>query len=635
MFFLLPVGVEGAHVRLPLVSLGILLLCLFGFTTTYLLPERPMGISNRELEEVYTYWQQHPYLEMPQSFLEHFIRQSGREKIEALRREAEKNPLPEEREEEQRAFTAKLEQLVQQADHGPMRRYGLVGARGFAQVGWFTHMFLHFGWLHLIGNMLFFYIVAPLLEDAWGRARFAAFFVVGGLVAAFAHFMMVRGSYEVMAGASGAVAACMGAFTVRFARRKISLMYIIFLFIRFFTGTWKIPAWICGGVWFFFEVMSLLNGNTEGVAVMAHVGGFAFGAVLALGMQAAGMDKTLVSISEAHSELSTRDDALGEAQAALLNGNFEVAKAKFVAILKTNPHHVRAEAGLIRLGLQSPHRANALNQLERLLVRLLKANETYYLPEAFLFCWPAMKPSDLKPALAFQVARAFETANLRDVAEALYVRAGDEPGLVGAKALLRALELRIDSQDNLALGRPYVTRLEARPDLLHEHRAKLTALAARVPTEAEAPAVVSGLELNTVAARPVRPQPKIMRVVITAMSDDGLAVKSASGQTQSLPWKKILGIAAGQVDNNYLVDLVIHWGDAQNPAAIVRLEGNDSGLASLFPALQGRRLFSQFASEAQIRSGATGLPDTQALHTGDLPVHPNLDAWMQSIYGAA
>jgi|CXWL01.1.fsa_nt_gi membrane associated rhomboid family serine protease len=638
MFFLFPVGVEGAQVRLPVVSIAILLLCIWGFAFTYLMPEKPMGISEKDLEEVYTYWSKHPYLEMPQDFLEHFISKQGQEKVEALRERVKnrgvKLPDPSDFEEEQRAFSAKLTALVQAAEHGPMRRYGLVGKRGYFQIGWLTHMFLHFGWLHLIGNMLFFYVVAPLLEDAWGRWRFAAFFVIGGLAAALAHFLMVQNTYEVMAGASGAVAACMGAFTVRFARRKVALMYLVYIFIRFFTGVWRIPAWICGGIWFGFEVLSLVNGNTEGVAVMAHVGGFVFGAAIALGMQAAGMDKTLVSISEVGSLLPERDERLDRAQAAVLHGNLDIAKVGFMAILKGDPHHAIAEAGLIRVALMGPHRVSALDQLERLLSRLVKAQETYFLPDVLLFCWPAMKPTDLKPALAFQVARALETSDALDITETLYERAGDEPGLVGAKGLQRALELRLKANGQWSKARGYLSKLEARPDLTPEWRAKLAELAAQVPAADETSNVVSGLALSTApAAVQSAAPPKVMKVQVLQMTDDGLTVKSGSGQTQALPWRKVLGVAAGQVGPEFLVDLIIHWGDAERPAAIVRLEGQGSGLEVLFPALQGRRLFSQFASEALLRSGGTGLPDASALHSGDLPAHRDLEEWMQSIYG--
>jgi len=90
-------------------------------------------------------------------------------------------------------------------------------------------MFLHFGWMHLLGNLFFFYLVGPLLEDLWGRRFFAGFYLIGGLTAGLAHFALDPRSAVLMAGASGAIASCMGAFTYRCASRRIRMWYLIFL----------------------------------------------------------------------------------------------------------------------------------------------------------------------------------------------------------------------------------------------------------------------------------------------------------------------------------------------------------------------------------------------------------------------
>src|SRR5262249_22180793 len=149
---------------------------------------------------------------------------------------------------------AELDRLFERvlaAAAGPMRRWALVPARGFAQPGWITGFFLHFGWMHLLGNLLFLYIVAPLLEDAWGRMRFLAFYVMGGLVANLAQFSLAPHSQIAIAGASGAIAACMGAFSIRFATQRVRMAYFIWL-IRIWVGTALVPAWICGAAWFAF-----------------------------------------------------------------------------------------------------------------------------------------------------------------------------------------------------------------------------------------------------------------------------------------------------------------------------------------------------------------------------------------------
>lgn len=642
MFFLIPIGVEGAHVRLPVVSIGILLLCLWGFTVAYLLPEKPMGVDGKDLEQVFEYLEEHPRVKLSDDFADRFLNAQGKTHLEKMRKAQEQlsGDWPpqlnqDQAQEEQRAFDALVAAVVAKADQAPMRHYGLVSNRGFFQVGWLTHMFLHFGWMHLLGNMLFLYIVGPLLEDAWGRWRFGAFYVVGGLVAALAHYLLTRGDSSVMAGASGAVAACMGAFGVRFAKRKIALLYFIYI-VRIFTGRWELRAWICGLTWFLLEVWSLYRGHTAGVAVMAHVGGFAFGSLVALSMRAAGMDKKLVAISETAPLIPDRDSRLDKAQTAVMHGQLDDAKAGFEAVLKDDPHHVLAQAGLIRIGLLSPDRAAAVKQLEQLLTQLVKGKETFFLPEAILFCWPSMTPADIKPALAFQLGRTLEDIQAFDVAETMYERAGDEPGLMGLKALFRALELRLRTPAPEVQARLYVRKLEARADLTPEWRQKLNSLVASLtPAPAELPSAAAEPLEEAPRRRSARP-PQVMRVRVESMEDTGLRVTSHSGQTQALPWHKIVGVAAGRVGEGgaeeLMVDLVIHWGDEDKPLAIVRLGSANSGLETLFPALSGQRLFSQFASEALLRSGGTGLPDSGGVHRGDMPSYPNLDAWMSTHY---
>src|SRR5205085_7626297 len=122
---------------------------------------------------------------------------------------------------EQGHLDSLVEDFQAHAEGSLLRRFGLVPSRGLLQPGWLTHMFLHFGWLHIIGNLFFFYLVGPLLEDLWGRAFFAGFYLLGGLVAALAHFALDPHSTTMMAGAYGAIAACIGAFAGRCASRRI------------------------------------------------------------------------------------------------------------------------------------------------------------------------------------------------------------------------------------------------------------------------------------------------------------------------------------------------------------------------------------------------------------------------------
>ncbi len=141
-----------------------------------------------------------------------------------------------------------------------------------------TAIFVHGGVLHIAGNMVYFWAFGPEIEDAMGRILYPVFYLSGGVVASLTQVALNASSSVPILGASGAIAAVMGAFLVTFPRDKIRTVIIFgwFFFIRF------IPAIVLVGFWFviqlFSEVGSLLQSHTGGgIAYMAHIGGFIFG----------------------------------------------------------------------------------------------------------------------------------------------------------------------------------------------------------------------------------------------------------------------------------------------------------------------------------------------------------------------
>ena len=143
-------------------------------------------------------------------------------------------------------------------------------------------MFLHGSLLHLGGNMLFLWIFGNNIEDHMGPARYLGFYLLGGIAASIAHIAVQPDSTVPIVGASGAIAAVMGAYLVWFPRAPIKTI-IIFYFILFrdISAKWLLAFWFVSQ---FFEYV---NPNS-GVAWMAHVGGFVFGALVALAVKASG-----------------------------------------------------------------------------------------------------------------------------------------------------------------------------------------------------------------------------------------------------------------------------------------------------------------------------------------------------------
>ena len=143
-----------------------------------------------------------------------------------------------------------------------------------------TAMFMHGSWSHILGNMIFLWAFGPEIEDSMPRPRFLIFYLLGGLVAMLAQVLASPSSTVPNLGASGAIAAVMGAFLVTYPRDKIKVLLFIIIFVRIT----MIPAALLIGVWFLIQLVnvgSIAATQTGGVAYLAHVGGALFGAVAA------------------------------------------------------------------------------------------------------------------------------------------------------------------------------------------------------------------------------------------------------------------------------------------------------------------------------------------------------------------
>ncbi len=142
-----------------------------------------------------------------------------------------------------------------------------------------TSMFLHGGWLHLIGNMWFLHIFGNNVEDSMGRARFFLFYILCGLVAAFTQAFLSPNSAVPMVGASGAIGGVMGAYIVLYPRVQIHMLIFLFVFVTRIV----VPAYWMLGYWFLMQLFSgygSIGADRGGTAFWAHVGGFAAGALL-------------------------------------------------------------------------------------------------------------------------------------------------------------------------------------------------------------------------------------------------------------------------------------------------------------------------------------------------------------------
>jgi membrane associated rhomboid family serine protease len=143
-----------------------------------------------------------------------------------------------------------------------------------------TSMFMHGGWMHIIGNMLYLWVFGNNVEDSMGHARFAVFYIVCGIVAALAHALQDVQSTVPMIGASGAVSGVLGAYLLLYPRARI----LVLVWLGIFVTTVRVPAMVVLGFWIVLQFINLAVAAAAeepgGVAWMAHVGGFAAGMIL-------------------------------------------------------------------------------------------------------------------------------------------------------------------------------------------------------------------------------------------------------------------------------------------------------------------------------------------------------------------
>ena len=142
-------------------------------------------------------------------------------------------------------------------------------------------MFLHGGWLHIIGNMVFLWVFGNNIEDRLGRVKFVAFYLLAGVAATYAQALVNPSSAVPLVGASGAIAGVLGAYLLLYPRARITTLLVLVFFITAI----ELPAIVVLGFWFVLQVfqgVGSVAGESGGVAYMAHAGGFVAGMLLLL-----------------------------------------------------------------------------------------------------------------------------------------------------------------------------------------------------------------------------------------------------------------------------------------------------------------------------------------------------------------
>jgi len=654
----LPIGLDETRLsRLPWVSISLLVLNVLAFAAS------ATSSAEDEVEErfheVVAFWSERPHLELPDELDRRFDLDADRlSRITGVPRPPEAvsaDPADE------ADLAALCDALVEASDATPSRRFGLVPNRGLAQVGWLTNLFMHGGLGHLLGNMLvFFLVVAPFLEDAWGRPFFLAFYLLGGLAAGAAQALPALDSGVPIIGASGAISACLGAFALRFAHRRVRIFYWLWIVVR---GSFFVPVWAYALFGLAMDLVGLsLDGTSGGVAYGAHVGGFLFGLAVAVAMRSSGLEARLAPEGAVG---PGRTMATSRAAEALADGRTTDARGHFEAALRKDPEDAEAMLGLARLAAASFDRGATTAHAERLLTRLA-ARDPAAARAMLRELAPALDADGFRPVQAYRAAELLgaDDPALADRLDEVAARAG---GAVAAKALLRAAERVRAADPRLALAR--AGRAAALDDAPPELLRRAEALAASIreaapasllaPPDPHAPIELAedgppgagerfaGLELPEPATAPaplLDPAAPVRLVHCRLVGGQGARLQVATeAGTRTLAAERVAALAAGLLAehelggqrrrNAVLLDLLLQPQPGEAGRVVVRIPGHAMALAALHPGVPPQDAFGRLVDALLTATGAPAAPSAAEAAGRPFARFPDAEAFELATWG--
>ena len=317
---IIPVGHESDTVRrLPWITFILIAAC---FVVHIFIS----GSINDHVEQVETrgrelldYYVSHPYLAFDPDLLVKMFGEQGKEAFESQLEAYRQIPREESLtslEVEQEELDRLSQRFLQALQNVPYVKWGYIPAEKNLW-GLLAYMFIHGGFLHLLGNMLLLYLMGPFIEDVWGRPIYAVFYLTMGVLAAFLYGLHYPNFQGPLIGASGAIAGVMGAFFIRYLKTKITFFYFFFPFFR---GTFQAPAWLMLPLWLLLQLFNARmidsvnsQGDGGGVAYWAHIWGFLLGTAVAYGMKVLKIEEKFI-----HSKIEAKIDT-GDALPKAIN----------------------------------------------------------------------------------------------------------------------------------------------------------------------------------------------------------------------------------------------------------------------------------------------------------------------------
>jgi membrane associated rhomboid family serine protease len=613
---LIPIGHESSSVRrLPWITFFILASCfIIHILVTVDLNKREKDLENAA-REFLGYYMEHPYLELDSEALNLIfgerLTEQIQEQLDIIRKEASRDVhlFKGQQQEELNQLSEKLKAII---NNIPYRKYGFIPARQNI-LALLTYMFIHSGWFHLLGNLLFLYLTGPFIEDVWGRPFYTAFYLIMGIGSAlmFAqHYPQLTGP---LIGASGAIAGVMGAFLVRYLKTKIEFLFILFplIFIRF---TFKAPAWLMLPLWFLLEffnarVMDAINPQSGGgVAHWAHVWGFVFGVVVALGVKYFRLEEKYIhpKIEAQTSYVDEGFQALEDATEKKNAGQPAEAFALLIEAARKNPGHKDLIEGLWELGVETGREDESAKFLIALVESEIRRNQMELAASHFWRLRAKIPEASISPTYKIRMIQHLKERQEREDAKALANELLQELSLDSPPLLLMNF-VNIASELNPSLAGKAMEICLQHPEIEEEQkeelRKKFGDLQEKV--QAAAPAEARSLKVN--------------QAVPLSLKEGKLALSLEGVGERVLSLNRIQSIAVAEItsleDLPYLlIDLFLD--DPKSSASVVRsirLLSSGFDPRVFFPDIQdSREALKAFISNLLESSGATPHPDNES-----------------------
>jgi pentatricopeptide repeat protein len=444
---LIPISHEDQRGRRwPYVTLVTIVLNIGIFILTTGAIERQNAEYAARTREALQYYLKYPYLTpaQPLDRLMDQLMRAGRQGQmlqayrESARAESERGAGvdPVIKEARQEALNALCRAMSLAESASPLKKYAYVPVDNNL-LGLLTYQFLHGGWLHLLGNMLFLYLAGCNVEDRWGRVLFPLFYLSAGAVAALTQKLAAPQSISPLIGASGAIAGVMGAFLIKFARTRIKFLLILFFRPRFFSAPayLMLPLWL--GLQLFFGLMTSGLGAEGGVAFWAHAGGFVYGVLFAVALGLSGLDARIDQSIESEVSIKQAPEIV-QAGEMINAGQAAQAVAMLEEFARRQPRSTEAQLELLRA-------AKALNdepREQRAYIRLVGLYVQQNEMDTALALYEEMHTREMEievpAALRLRLARHLERNNFLEGAgqEYLNIYSNSLPDSTSFQALL-------------------------------------------------------------------------------------------------------------------------------------------------------------------------------------------------------